>query len=189
MDNRRRILDCALALFSARGYDAVGVQEIVEAARVTKPTLYHYFNSKRGLLEALLEDQLDPFLRELQKASKYQPRNLPATLEEIARVYFRFAGQHPSFYRLQLTMQFASPDSEPNQAVARFVQAQRQMIEAMFLRAVEDHGNMRGRHQAYAATFIGMLDTYIGLFLNDSIDLNEELIYHSIHQFQHGIYS
>ena len=54
MDNRSKILSCALKLFSARGYDAVGVQEIVDAAGITKPTLYHYFGSKRGLLETLL---------------------------------------------------------------------------------------------------------------------------------------
>ncbi len=56
MDNRSTLLKCALDLFAARGYDGVGVQEIVEAAGVTKPTLYHYFGSKQGLLQALLEE-------------------------------------------------------------------------------------------------------------------------------------
>ena len=49
MDNREKILNCALELFHARGYDAVGVQEIAETAGVTKPTLYYYFRNKRGL--------------------------------------------------------------------------------------------------------------------------------------------
>ena len=55
MDNRAEILNAALDLFHARGYDAVGVQEIVERAGVTKPTLYYYFGSKLGLLKSLLE--------------------------------------------------------------------------------------------------------------------------------------
>lgn len=38
MDNKEKILQCALELFYARGYDAVGVQEIAETAGVTKPT-------------------------------------------------------------------------------------------------------------------------------------------------------
>jgi len=54
MSNRETILACALQLFSARGYDAVGVQEIVEAVGIQKPTLYHYFGSKAGLLHSLL---------------------------------------------------------------------------------------------------------------------------------------
>jgi len=36
MENRAHLLDCALTLFSARGYDAVGVQEIVEAAAAVR---------------------------------------------------------------------------------------------------------------------------------------------------------
>ena len=49
MDNRERILQCALELFYAKGYDAVGVQEIAQKAGITKPTLYYYFGSKYGL--------------------------------------------------------------------------------------------------------------------------------------------
>ena len=48
MDNREKILNCALELFHARGYDAVGVQEIAETAGVTKPTLYYYFKTNEA---------------------------------------------------------------------------------------------------------------------------------------------
>ena len=58
MDNRERILQCALELFYAKGYDAVGVQEIAQKAGITKPTLYYYFGSKYGLLETLLTKHL-----------------------------------------------------------------------------------------------------------------------------------
>ena len=36
MDNRENILTCALELFYQRGYDAVGIQEICQAAGITK---------------------------------------------------------------------------------------------------------------------------------------------------------
>ena len=39
MDNRERILQCALELFYAKGYDAVGVQEIAQKAGITKQIL------------------------------------------------------------------------------------------------------------------------------------------------------
>ena len=54
MENRMRIMECAKKLFYAKGYDAVGVQEIVDRAGITKPTLYYYFGSKLGLLKTLL---------------------------------------------------------------------------------------------------------------------------------------
>ncbi len=42
MDNKEVLLQVALDLFHAKGYDAVGIQEIVDKAGVTKPTLYYY---------------------------------------------------------------------------------------------------------------------------------------------------
>ena len=116
MENREILLDCALTLFSARGYDAVGIQEIVDSAGVTKPTLYHYFSHKRGLLDALLASQFEGLLDSVRTAAYYQ-RDLPNSLEKIARAYFEAAVENPRFFRLQLTMQYAPVDSEPNQAI------------------------------------------------------------------------
>lgn len=52
---RQRLLDAALTLFSQRGYAATGIREILHAAGVTQPTLYHHFADKASLLQALIE--------------------------------------------------------------------------------------------------------------------------------------
>lgn len=188
MDNRSNILECAMALFAARGYDAVGIQEIVEAAGVTKPTLYHYFTSKRGLLDAVIERDAVLLQEELRTAAFYQGY-LTSTLQKIVLALFGFARAHPTFYRMQLAMYFSPPDSEPNLAVARFSVEQHRLLEALFQEAVKEHGNMRGRQREYAATFAGMINTYIGFFLNGYIELNDKLAYQAVHQFMHGILS
>ncbi len=46
----QRLLAEATRLFAERGFDRTSVQEIVEAAGVTKGALYHYFGSKDDLL-------------------------------------------------------------------------------------------------------------------------------------------
>jgi AcrR family transcriptional regulator len=187
-DNRSNLLNSALALFAARGYDAAGVQEIVETVGVTKPTLYHYFGNKLGLLETLLEENFADLNGVFDIAAAYQG-DVTLTLTQITAAYFRYAQAHRLFYRLQLSLWFAPPHSEAYRAVAKFQERQQQMLETLFLRAAEDHGNMRGRHRAYAATFLGMLNTYIGLALNDYIELDDELVYKAVHQFMHGIFS
>jgi len=48
-----RLLAEATRLFAERGYDRTSVQEIVEAAGVTKGALYHYFGSKDDLLSEI----------------------------------------------------------------------------------------------------------------------------------------
>lgn len=49
----RRLLAAATRLFADQGYDRTSVQEIVEAAGVTKGALYHYFGSKDDLLHEI----------------------------------------------------------------------------------------------------------------------------------------
>ncbi|MFI7223945.1 TetR/AcrR family transcriptional regulator [Nonomuraea angiospora] len=54
---RRRIAEVALRLFDERGYDAVTVNEIAEAAGVAKVTLFNYFPTKDCLvIEGVKED-------------------------------------------------------------------------------------------------------------------------------------
>lgn len=56
IDTRSSVMAEAAKLFATRGYDAVSVREIVQAAGVTKPALYYHFGSKEGVARALLED-------------------------------------------------------------------------------------------------------------------------------------
>jgi TetR/AcrR family transcriptional regulator len=188
MENRETILDCALHLFTSRGYDAVGIQEVVEAAGVTKPTLYYYFGSKRGLLDALLAGHFEDLNQRVLAASFYQG-DLPLTLDRIASAYFEFALQNRDWYRMQLSMWFAPQESEPYQAVSQYNTRQHQILEALFAAATHEHGNMRGRQKAYAVTFLGMMNTYIGLAFNGHIALDDALRYQALHQFMHGIFS
>ena len=48
-------IDIAMKLFHARGYDAVGVAELVAALGIKPPSFYAAFGSKAGLLERALE--------------------------------------------------------------------------------------------------------------------------------------
>ena len=52
-------VDTAMALFHARGYDAVGVAELGEAIGVKAPSLYAAFGSKKGLFERALARYLE----------------------------------------------------------------------------------------------------------------------------------
>lgn len=55
---RRRILESAKALFQAQGFEGVTIEQIAQAAEVSVPTIYGLFQSKRGVLRALMDEAL-----------------------------------------------------------------------------------------------------------------------------------
>ena len=54
-DARQQILDTAASLFASRGYELVGINEIIEKADVAKATFYAHFKSKEKLCAAWLK--------------------------------------------------------------------------------------------------------------------------------------
>jgi TetR/AcrR family transcriptional regulator len=188
MDNRSAILSHALRLFAARGYDAVGVQEIVDAAGVTKPTLYHYFGSKRGLLEALLQERAAPLQAALRAAVVY-PADVTLTLHNVVRAYFEYGRVETNFYRMLWSMRFAPPDSESFDAASRLHEEQLALLKGLFSQAAEHHGNMAGREQAYAITLLATVHAHMEAAWSSAAALDEELVHQAVRQFMHGIFS
>ena len=189
IDNRAKILQVALALFAAHGYDGVGVQQICDAAGITKPTLYHYFNSKHGLFETLMTERSAPLIAGLTAATEYQ-RDLVMNLTRVVQVYFDFAADEPTFYRLLLATSFAPPSSEYYLAVAELQTQQYRLIAALFQQAAEQHGNLHGRQLQYAISFRGMIDSYIAMALQTASAVGgEDRVHLLVKQFMYGIFS
>jgi AcrR family transcriptional regulator len=55
---RIRILDSAKKLFQKEGFEAVTITNIAKAAEVSSSTIYSLFQSKRGILRALMDEAL-----------------------------------------------------------------------------------------------------------------------------------
>ncbi len=53
-ERREAILDAAQALFMARGWEAVTIADVLEAARISKGGFYHHFTSKEDLLTGIV---------------------------------------------------------------------------------------------------------------------------------------
>lgn len=187
-ENQVQLLEHALNLFARYGYDAVGVQELARAAGVTKPTLYHYFGSKRGMLEAVLVQGGAPFTADLRAATDYTG-DLPRSLRRVVASYARLAHTDPHFYRLLLTCSLAPPESEPYGLARAHLSAQHGLVEAMFKAAANDHGNMRGRSHRYATSLIGLISSYLTLELSGELTFDDTLEHDLVQRFSYGIYT
>lgn len=60
MQTRERILDAARMLFQSNGFEGVTIDHLAQTASVSTPTVYALFQSKRGVLRALMDEALPP---------------------------------------------------------------------------------------------------------------------------------
>ena len=160
MDNRQLIMNSALTLFYESGYDAVGVQQIVDSAGVSKPTLYYYFGSKQGLLEALLNEHFQPMEQKLIEASE-TGKNIPEKLYRIARAFFNGASEDPKFHMLMMALFYSGRKSEGFRTVYPMIDRFYHLCVDVFDNASAELGNMNGRQEQFAVGFSGILMHYL----------------------------
>ena len=86
---REQLTSVAAELFSARGFHAVGINDIASAAGLTGPAVYRHFPDKRALLAHVLLsglDGLDKMTREAVEQVPSSATEIEALLERLATV-------------------------------------------------------------------------------------------------------
>lgn len=66
---REQLIDVAVGVFARHGYHTTSMNDVAEAAGVTKPVLYQHFASKRDLYLALLDEVGRRLLDRITKAT------------------------------------------------------------------------------------------------------------------------
>jgi TetR/AcrR family transcriptional repressor of nem operon len=81
---------------AAKGFSAVGLNEILTAAGVPKGSFYHYFGSKDAYGEALLHSYFQDYLADLDESLAQ-----PGTMAERLRHYWRHWQETQSYFDYQ----------------------------------------------------------------------------------------
>jgi AcrR family transcriptional regulator len=126
---RRQLFDVALSLFAKHGYAAATMDDIAEAAGVTKPLVYQHFESKRALYLELM----DVFSRELvtrivkATANAQGPRR---QVEQGFAAYFELMLGNEEAFRL-LYGRDAPDDPELGESLRRVEETLAQAIDSL----------------------------------------------------------
>jgi AcrR family transcriptional regulator len=66
---RERLIEAGRALFGERGYDATSIEAILEAADVRRGALYHHFESKQELFDAVMDRVVGEIAEKVRRAA------------------------------------------------------------------------------------------------------------------------
>jgi TetR/AcrR family transcriptional regulator, fatty acid metabolism regulator protein len=107
-DKRRHLLDAAVRVFARKGFHASRVGDIAEEAGVAHGLLYHYFDSKDQVLEAVFHENWSVLLARIasveatEESAADQLRHIAAIvlrtwlhLPDVVRVVIREFGRSP----------------------------------------------------------------------------------------------
>lgn len=148
---RRQLLDVAIERFAAGGFHATSMDEIAEAAGVTKPVLYQHFRSKRQLYLELLDDVGGSLMEAIAKATAgaETPRR---QVEAGFAAYVRFMTDRPQAFPL-LFGSGARRDPEFADAVRRVEASIADAVAALIDADIDD-----GHRRDLAAAIVGMAE-------------------------------
>ena len=98
-ERREQLLHTAVAVFAEHGFHATSMNDVAEAAGVTKPVLYQHFSSKRELFIELLAD-IGAELRETIAKATADASGPRHQIEDGFRAYFRYVDEQTDSFKV-----------------------------------------------------------------------------------------
>ncbi|MBO5765215.1 MAG: TetR/AcrR family transcriptional regulator, partial [Lentisphaeria bacterium] len=154
IETRRKILESAIANFSASGLNGSTVDDIAGSAGVNKQRIYAYFGSKQKLFEAAL---LEVFLRVKLYSNKTLEKaesNLEQLSSTVFKSFMRVHDEQPALWRL-----LAWANLEGVESVKVLEQARKEENDALrrlFDRAVEQKLLIPIEFETWLFSLLGM---------------------------------
>ena len=150
LDERRdQLLALGKKLFGERAYDEISIDDIAEAAGISKGLLYHYFGSKRGFYVAIVRESADKLVEATAVGSELPPaERARAGLEG----YLDFAEEHSAAF---LTLLRGGIGNDPE--VTELVDATRERILVRML-ANMGQKNPRPVFRLAVRSYLGLVE-------------------------------
>lgn len=185
---KEHILEVARKEFFNKGYGAASINTIVDAADVTKPTVYYHFKNKEGLFKALVAESYD---RAYQNRRAAVDEKLPvgAQIAQTIAADFEFCLRQPELVRFLLAQTFNLPGEDSHDLTEILYR------DYEFFRELIERGNSAGEFDcadpmSAALALQGIIDINIVSFLkmnHEPAFLSAERAREIAETFLHGI--
>ncbi len=133
--SRDEILDAASRMMSLRGFDGTSIADIARESGLPNSSIYWHFNSKQGILAAVMERGADRFFASVTtpdpEASDTPERYLRRVLGESGTAFTA----HPEFLRLFVLLLLSGDAPETIEIVTRVRARARSNLHTLLTRA------------------------------------------------------
>jgi AcrR family transcriptional regulator len=120
---RERIVDIAIELFYRHGFNAVGVDRILDEAGVTKTTFYKHFESKEDLMEQAVRKrdrwEGEAWARAIREIGGDDPRAQLLALFDVLHKWFNEPDFRGCMF-ISAAAEFPNPNDPVHQAAAEY---------------------------------------------------------------------
>lgn len=165
--SRRRILDAATELASARGFEGTSISAVSKRSGLPASSIYWHFADKDALFTAMIEDSYEQWLERLEQSADADTETGESSFE---RTYASLAAC-PEFVRLGLMLTLEQAPSGGRSARERFLEIRQSTLERLTAMLVRDHPGL-DQYQAelLAAITLAMIDgTFVGAVAGEEI--------------------
>lgn len=175
-DREKTIIDSALKVFSRKGYADTRMADIAREAEMSYGLVYHYFENKEKLFDAIVEEWWTGFYNELetlQKKSLTTEEKLVAIIRYILSVY-RSKPNQISIFVTEVSRGFVyHAHTKGRDKFNRLFALCREIIQEGQARGV-----LRSDIQAHYLTyvFLGSIDTFLSVMIlgNETLTTGRE---------------
>jgi len=154
-----RILQAGERVFAAKGYHATNVEDVIQAAHISRATFYTHFKNKEDLFAAIVGQLLEAqssFILELQAKFLSRSPDFGSAIEEIIRTMEREAKRNSD----QLKVILSVVQGSGTQAEKHFNQIQQRTLDHftnLIQRNIEQLGYSAAAARSLAYILIGGL--------------------------------
>ena len=170
---REQILDVALTVFATTGYHGASMNDVAEAAGVTKPVLYQHVESKRDLYQALLRESGTRMINSIIKGTSEATDG--KSLTELGyRSYFRWVATDTNAFQL-LFASGARREREFSDVVRSITAEAAQTIAPLIDVDIDDV-----RRQTLAHALVGLAEGASRMLVELGGDFDPDAIAHDV---------
>jgi AcrR family transcriptional regulator len=191
---RNEILDAAIRLVYAKGYDQMTIQDILNELEISKGAFYHYFDSKAEVLQAMIERMVDEQVEPVLRAVVDNP-NLSAM--EKLQGYFdtaiRWKSQRKELMLAITRMYYADENAIFRQKLFSFAQKKITPLLGDVIRQGVREGVFNSEHPDQAGQILvyimqGLSDNLVELLLQaDHLTREDERVVRTITRYRDAL--